>query len=91
VAEQLIAAEESLRHTLSVRTRLEIALIRCSRAATMVTMDEILRQINALRQAAPPAALAAAAAAPRAPVLEDPIVRRALAMFEGSKVVEIEE
>ncbi len=91
VAEQLVAAEESLRHTLSVRTRLEIALVRCSRAATVVTIDEIVRQLNALRQAGPPAAVAAAAAAPRAPVMEDPIVRRALEMFEGSKVVEVEE
>ena len=92
VAEQLVAAEESLRHTLSVRTRLEIALLRCGRAATVVTLDEIVRRLNALRQAEP-AAAAAAAAAPRSartPVLEDPIVKRALEMFDG-KVVEVEE
>ena len=89
VAEQLMAAEESLRHTLSVRTRLEIALIRCGRAASAVTLEEIVRRLSVLRQSEP----AAAAAAPRqarTPVLEDPIVKRALEMFDG-KVVDVEE
>jgi DNA polymerase-3 subunit gamma/tau len=91
VAEQLMAAEESLRHTLSVRTRLEIALIRCGRAATVVTIEEIVRRLNALRQTELPAAPAAAPRASRTAVMEDPIVKRTLEMFEGSRVVEVEE
>ncbi|MEI8243751.1 MAG: DNA polymerase III subunit gamma/tau [bacterium] len=91
VAEQLMAAEESLRHTLSVRTRLEIALIRCGRAATVVTIEEIVRRLNALRQTELPAAPAAAPRAARTAVMEDPIVKRTLEMFEGSRVVEVEE
>ena len=91
IAEQLVAAEESLRHTLSVRTRLEIALIRCGRAATVATIDEIVRRLNTLRQTELPASAAAAGTrTARTPVLEDPIVKRALEMFDG-KVVEVEE
>ncbi len=92
VAEQLVAAEEGLRHTLSVRTRLEIALLRCARAATVVTVEEIVRRLNALRQAEPASAAPAAVAAPRTArsVMDDPIVKRAMELFDG-KVVEVEE
>ena len=92
VAEQLAETEERLRHTLSVRTRLETALIRCGRAVTAVTIEEIVRRLNAWRQAEPAAVAPAAAAAPRGtrPVMEDPIVKRALELFDG-KVVDVEE
>jgi DNA polymerase-3 subunit gamma/tau len=88
VAEHLVAAEEGLRHTLSVRVRLETALLRCCRAATAVTLEDVVRRLNALRDAPP----AAATAAPRAPsrALDDPVVQRAIALFDG-KVVEVEE
>ena len=92
VAEQLAETEERLRHTLSVRTRLETALIRCGRAVTAVTIEEIVRRLNAWRQAEPAAGASAATAAPRGtrPVMEDPIVKRALELFDG-KVVDVEE
>jgi len=96
VAEELVETEERLRRTLSVRTQLETALIRCGRAATAVTLEQVLRRLNALRQSepvgAPSAAAGTPAAAPRNPrgVLEDPIVKRALELFDG-KVVDVEE
>jgi DNA polymerase-3 subunit gamma/tau len=90
VAEQLAETEERLRHTLSVRIRLETALIRCGRAATVVTLDEIVRRLSAWRQAEPAGAAAPAASHGARPVMEDPIVKRALELFDG-KVVDVEE
>lgn len=89
VAEQLAETEERLRYTLSVRTRLETALIRCGRAATVVTLDEIVRRLSAWRQAEPAAVEPAAPHGAR-PGMEDPIVKRALELFDG-KVVDVEE
>jgi len=93
VAEQLVEAEELLKYTLSVRTRLETALIRCSRAATAVTLDEILRRLNALRQAEPVAAarepVGTGTAANARKIMQDPVVKRALEMFDG-KVVDVD-
>ena len=51
--------------------------------------EEVVRRLNALRQAEPAVAAAAAPRGPR-PVMEDPIVKRALELFDG-KVVEVEE
>jgi DNA polymerase-3 subunit gamma/tau len=41
--------ENRMKYALSKRTLLETALIRCARAATVVSIEEILRQINALK------------------------------------------
>lgn len=90
VSEQLAETEERLRYTLSVRTRLETALIRCGRAATVVTLEEIVRRLSAWRQAEPAGASAPAASHGTRPVMEDPIVKRALELFDG-KVVDVEE
>lgn len=69
IAEQLSEAEGKMRYALSVRTLLEMTLIRCARLATTVTLDEILRKLNAIRTAAPAtlsAEPASAAAVPAA-------------------------
>jgi DNA polymerase-3 subunit gamma/tau len=87
VAEQLVQTEDRLRHTLAVRTQLEVSLIRCGRAATAVTLEDVIRRLNALRQMEP-AAAAPAAQNPRA-VLDHPIVKRAMEMFDG-KVVDVQ-
>ncbi len=50
ITDVLSAAEDKMRYALSVRTVLEMALIRCARAATVVTIDEILAQINQLKK-----------------------------------------
>ena len=64
ISETLVDLEGRLRMALSRRTLLETALIRCSRAATTVTLDEVLRKLKALQAAgvAAPAASAATAA-----------------------------
>lgn len=53
IADILGETENRMKYTLSKRTLLETALIRCSRAATVVSIEDILRQINALRAGMP--------------------------------------
>ncbi|MGN0827178.1 MAG: DNA polymerase III subunit gamma/tau, partial [Kiritimatiellia bacterium] len=53
IAGQLADLETKLRQSLSIRTLLEMGLIRCARLATAVPIDRILRQIAALRQQLP--------------------------------------
>ena len=51
VVDILTETENRMRYALSRRTLLETALIRCARAATVVTLDELLRQVQDLREA----------------------------------------
>lgn len=48
VVDVLTETEGRMRFALSRRTLLETALIRCARAATVVTLEEILTKVNAL-------------------------------------------
>jgi DNA polymerase III gamma/tau subunit len=50
VVEILIETEKNLRHSLSPRILLETALIRCARASTAVTLDEVLDRLTRLRE-----------------------------------------
>lgn len=96
VAEMLADTEGRLRHALNVRTLLETALIRCARASTTVTLEDVIKRLNAIRSAEPPPAAAAAAvpgpnpAARRQQYFDDPAVKRAMELFDGD-VVGIEE
>ncbi len=71
VIDILTEAEDRMKYALSKRSLLETALIRAGRAATVVSLDEILKHIEALRSgvsgALPPAQSGAApnAAAPQ--------------------------
>ena len=49
IADILVEVDGRLRYALSKRTLLETALIRCARTATVVSIDEILQQINILK------------------------------------------
>ncbi len=49
VVTMLSDAEDRMRYALSRRVLLETVLIRCARAATVVTLEEILEKIQALR------------------------------------------
>ena len=94
IADQLAEVESKMRYALSVRTLLEMALIRCSRIATTVTLDEVLRRLNAIRTAAPaPAAVSgtpAVHAAANAELYEDAALKQVLREFDG-KIVQVEE
>jgi len=60
IADLLIEADGRLRYALSKRTLLEVSLIRCARTATVVSIDEILAQINKLKAALNPGGQASA-------------------------------
>jgi DNA polymerase-3 subunit gamma/tau len=83
MADILVQAENRIRYALSRKTLLETALIRCSRAATTVSIDDLLAQIHALKEmlsageagaapAAPPESRARPAPAFRMPAAEAP-------------------
>ncbi len=50
ITTQLSDMEGKLRTALSVRTLVEMTLIRCARAAKTVSMDELIRRMTALRE-----------------------------------------
>lgn len=64
IADQLADMEDKLRHVLSVRTLIEMTLIRASRIATVASIEELLRAVRALK--GPVAAPAGGAAQPQA-------------------------
>lgn len=49
IADLLVHAENRIRYALSRKTLLETTLIRCSRAASTVSIDDLLVQIHALK------------------------------------------
>ncbi len=51
ITDVLAELEDRMRFALSKRTLLETALIRCARAATVVSIDEILAKLHALGEA----------------------------------------
>ncbi len=49
ICDQLAEMEDKLRYVLSVRTLIEMSLIRASRLATTATIDELLRALKGMR------------------------------------------
>jgi DNA polymerase III gamma/tau subunit len=98
IADQLGEMEGRLRYALSVRTLIEMSLIRCARVARAVSLEDVLRRLNALRTAepaaaaaAPPAAAPAAAPKPAsAGLYDDPALKQVMQMFDG-KIVGVED
>jgi DNA polymerase-3 subunit gamma/tau len=94
IADQLGEMEGKLRYALSVRTLIEMSLIRCARVARSVSLEEVLKRLNAIRTAEPPpaaAAVAAPAATPPATALyDDPALKQVMQMFDG-KIVGVED
>ena len=74
VCDQLAEMEDRLRYVLSVRTLIEMSLIRASRLATTATIDELLKAVRGMKGGAaapvpvPPAARQDAPAPAPAPV-----------------------
>ena len=97
IAEELTETESKMRYALSVRTLLEMSLIRCSRIATTASLDDILRRLNAIRTAKPAALTApapeSAVAKPafsNADLYDDPALKSVLQEFDG-KIVGVED
>ncbi len=57
IVDLLIDADSRMRYALSKRTLLEATLIRASRAATVATIDELMKQVAAIKGSAAPAAV----------------------------------
>jgi DNA polymerase-3 subunit gamma/tau len=88
IADQLAEMEGRLRYALSVRTLIEMTLIRCARIAQTVSLDDILKRLQAIRTSEPPAASKPKAAA--TDIYEDPALKKVIQMFDG-RVVGVEE
>ena len=71
ICDQLADMEDKLRYVLSVRTLMEMTLIRCSRIAVTVTVDEVLKRLQTLKDD-PAAQLAVPVAVPVAPAASAP-------------------
>jgi DNA polymerase-3 subunit gamma/tau len=74
VCDQLAELEDKLRHVLSVRTLIEMSLIRASRIATTATVEELLKAVRALKSGEPVELARNPGAA--TPVVEPPAVSR---------------
>ena len=74
VCDQLAEMEDKLRYVLSVRTLIEMSLIRASRIATTATVEELMKAVRALKSggAAPAPAAPAREVAPRARAVPAP-------------------
>jgi DNA polymerase III gamma/tau subunit len=86
IADQLAEMEGRLRFALSVRTLIEMTLIRCARIAQTVSLEDILKRLHAIRTSEPPAA------APQKATefsYDDPTLKQAIKMFDG-QIVDIE-
>ena len=53
ICDQLAEMEDKLRYVLSVRTLIEMSLIRASRIATTATIDELLKAVKGMKTASP--------------------------------------
>ena len=93
IADQLAEMEGRLRYALSVRTLIEMTLIRCARIARAVSLEEVLRRLNAIRTSEPPVATAqppSTAKPPPSNLYDDPVLKQALQEFDG-KIVGVED
>ena len=95
ICDQLAEMEDKLRYVLSVRTLIEMSLIRASRIATTATVEELMKAVRALKSggasdavpetAAPaPKPKPAPAPAPRAPRFADHALPSAAELAGGS-------
>ena len=94
VCDQLAEMEDKLRYVLSVRTLIEMSLIRASRLATTATVEELLKAVEALKsgEVVPPAPSEAKPVVfTRQQLLDDPKLNSLLSIFPGAKVVDIKE
>jgi len=88
IADQMADMEGRLRYALSVRTLIEMTLIRCARVAQAVSLEDILKRLHAIRTSEPPPAPKAKAST--STLLDDPTLKQVIETFDG-KIVDIED
>ena len=107
ICDQLAEMEDKLRHVLSVRTLIEMSLIRASRIATVATIEELMKAVKALKEGGvpppspeppppPPPPPPAPAPAPVSPetlqaVMDDPKLNDLLGDVPGATVTAVHE
>lgn len=97
IADQLGEMEGRLRFALSVRTLIEMSLIRCARLARAVSLETVMQRLRDVRvsEKREPEALTAKPAAPQSDVSSkldlyaDPALKHVLKEFEG-RVLEVD-
>ena len=98
ICDQLADMQDKLRHVLSVRTLVEMTLIRCSRIAKTMTIDEALRLVRSemgetkAETPVSPAPVSKPRAAKGEPIdnakiMDDPMLNATLAAFGGTAEV----
>jgi DNA polymerase III gamma/tau subunit len=88
IADQLAEMEGRLRYALSVRTLIEMTLIRCARVAQTVSLEEILKRLHAIRSSEPPSEQKPKSS--RIDIYDDPTLKQVVEMFDG-KIVGVED
>lgn len=106
ICDQLAEMEDKLRYVLSVRTLMEMSLIRASRIASVATVEELMKALSEMKGASfspppsnpvQPPAVEQSAAQPssnweeRRRILEDDKLNEVLAMVPGAVVANIKE
>ena len=82
ICDRLADMDERLRHALSVRTFMEMTLLKAGRIATVATIDELLKAVREARAAQPDR---------RKEILESPRLNAILESMPGSTIAEIKE
>ncbi len=103
ICDLLAQTEDKLRYVLSVRTTLEMSLLRAGRIASTATIEELMRAVRELKAAAPapqapardsapvPPPPPAASDAHRKEILDDPVVNSIIDAVPGASLSDIRE
>ncbi len=90
ICDQLSELEDKLRYALSVRTVIELSLIKASRIATTATIEELMRAVKGLRRAETGVS-ADTELSTRQKMMDDPQLNDFLGAVPGATVVDIRE
>ena len=100
ICDQLAEMEDKLRYVLSVRTLIEMSLIRASRLATTATIEELMKAVKGMKGPVKEEAGIEEVRMPkeetkvpetRREMLDDPVLNNILGETPGSMVVDIRE
>lgn len=100
ICDQLAEMEDKLRYVLSVRTLIEMSLIRASRLATTATIEELMKAVKGMKESVKEDAGIEDVRMPkeetkvpetRKEMLDDPVLNNILGETPGSMVVDIRE
>ena len=103
ICDLLAQTEDKLRYVLSVRTTLEMSLLRAGRIASTATIEELMRAVRELKAAAPAQQAPARDSAPLPPpppaagdahrkeILDDPVINSIIDAVPGASLSDIRE